>query len=275
MKRWLTKTIIVLCTLHVHVLAQKLGNFEKEVEENDNDQTEVVSKDADTEAGFSFQGELSVESVEAMIQVTGAIFYGTYELLFHIPGWSRAMTDFGYSDYPYATPYAGIYQSGNQKPWMLNAQIDYFYMNRNLSGIVVETIASPHPYFSVQMNYSRLQETVSGTTDELALLDLYVNYNRIKDEHLAFWWGIGIKGMWGDAAHTGPALNIGAEYFPVQPLSIGVHYNIAFIENATLDDLQLLIGIHVNRLKLTAGYQKYRAGDISFPGIIAGIGLYL
>jgi len=252
-------------------MGQKLDNLEKEVEEEQEDN----SNETDSEVNISFSGELSPESVETMIQLTGSILYGTYELMFHIPGWDRAISEFGYSDYPYSDAYAGIYQTGNSKTWMLSAQLDYYYMNRNLTGLALGTLVSPHPYFSVQLKYCRLLETLSDRNDVLTLLDIHLNYNRIKDENFALWWGIGIKGMRGDAYHAGPALNIGAEYFPIQPLSFSVHYNIGFIGAATVDDSQLLVNIHISRLKFTAGYQNYRAGDISFPGIIAGLGIYL
>jgi len=266
--------ILILIVFLGSGMAQKLDNFEKEVEEEDETATNLTSEKSESHTHISFNGELSMEGVESVMQVAGSIFYGSYELMFHIPGWKRAIPEFGYADYPYAEPNTGIYHTGNIKPWAINAQLDYFYMNDNLTGLIFQTFLSPHPYFSLQINYSQLIESESGTTDELELIDMHLNYNRIKDEHLALWWGVGFKSLRGNAAHIGPALNFGAEYFPVQPVSFGIKYNIAFIERATVDDLQLLINCHVSRLKLTAGFQKFRAGDISFPGMVAGLGIY-
>ncbi len=266
--------ILLLIVLLGSVLAQKLDNFEQEIEGNDEEKADITSEESESQTHISFSGELSMEGIETMIQVAGSVFYGSYELMFHIPAWGRAIPEFGYADYPYAESDAGLYQTGNLKPWSINAQLDYFYMNDNLTGLIFRTFLSPHPYFSFQINYSQLMESESGTTDDLELIDIHLNYNRIKDEHLALWWGVGFKVLRGNVVHSGPALNFGAEYYPVQPVSFGINYNIAFFEKSTVDNLQLLTNIHVNRLKLTAGFQKFRAGDISFPGMLAGLGIY-
>jgi hypothetical protein len=271
MNRWLYSIMILLLCLQFPLLAQKLDNFEDEVADSDDDSDEGTET---TDIDVSFSGEIAPESVEAVIQVTGAALYGTYELLFHIPSPDRAFTEFGYADFPYADSYSGIFQTGNSKPFMFQTRMGYFYMNRDLTGYTFETIAAPHPYFSFQINYSRLEEKMVRTTDAMGILDFFINYNRIKDEKIALWWGAGVKNISGNSSHTGFAIDVGAEYFPVQPLSLSSRYNLGFIGGTTTDEFLITTGIHFNRLKLSVGYQSYRAGEITFSGMTAGIGLY-
>lgn len=271
MNRWLYSMLILLLCLQFPLLAQKLDNFEDEVAESDDTGDEETEA---TDIDVSFSGEISPESVEAIIQVAGAALYGTYELLFHLPSPDRAFTEFGYGDFPYADSYSGIYQTGNFKPFMFQTRVGYFYMNRDLTGYIFETIAAPHPYFSFQVNYNRLEEKMIRTKDSMGILDFFVNYNRIKDEIIALWWGAGVKNISGNSSHTGFAIDIGAEYFPIRPLSLSSRYNLGFIGGTTTDEFQVTTGIHINRIRLSAGYQSYRAGEITFSGIITGIGIY-
>ena len=63
--------------------------------------------------------------------------------------------------------------------------------------------------------------------------------------------------------------------FPVKPISTSFLYSIGFFKGATVDEMHLNLNLHIHRFKISIGYQKFRAGDIDFPGMTLGIGFYI
>lgn len=255
--------------------AQKLDEFEKKAARSSESGNNSGSSESENNStGAIIEGEFEPEDVETTLNILGAFIDVTGRLLFYFPEAEGNMYEIRYSPYPYAVGNSGVYTYFGDKDFSIKADLHYFQLNRKLTGIGIKTNISPHPFIDFQIDYTRLSEQVKNGYDHLEFLNLFFNINRIKSEPFSLWWGLGIKTLTGNSSHTAFGLNFGAELFPVQPVSFSLLYNLGFFEGATVDDFNININLHINRFKIFAGYHKYRAGDIDFPGISAGIGVY-
>jgi len=253
----------------------KLADFEEEVEKgsDSNDSDDYESNDYDDYDSFDDD-----DSDFSLFQGCGQSFFrGIADVLFTSEAEIQlGHTKVGYSDFPYCSNSDGIYDKHSKKKYSVYSNLSYFYESSTLDAFNFNARLSPHPAISVELNYSDFTEKLKTRYDHLRMYDFFINYNRLKFENIALWWGIGYKGFMGDRSHGGFAFNLGTNLFlPNTPVSLSINYNMASIESTGVSDFASKIKYHINRAEISLGYRLYKAGQVSINGLTLGIGFYL
>ncbi|MDH7445993.1 outer membrane beta-barrel protein [Aquimarina sp. 2201CG14-23] len=129
---------------------------------------------------------------------------------------------------------------------------------------------------SIEADYLQLWEnnTFFGN-NSLATFTFLAKYHRVRTERFNAYWGIGATYVGGSVEELGFTYGIGAEYFFAKPLSIEVNYNQTIINTRSSDKLNALLNYHLNRFRVTGGYEYLRIGGIDFSTFSAGIGIFI
>ena len=276
---WSTRMIILVISLFIMVkmsISQKLDAFEDKAKGKSESNINSHAENSDqVDMDIRLLDDVDADDVETTLNLFAIFIDATGSLLFHMPEVEGDINFMKYSRYPYSDGYSGVYCIGGAKSVSIKADVNYFQLNRNLTGIGLKTRLSPHPFLDFQLDFLRLSENTDYGNDHLDFFNAFLNFNRIRSEFFTLSWGLGLKAISGESSQSAFGLNFISEIFPVRPISVGINYNVGFFKGASVDEMQLILNLHIQRFKISIGYQKYRAGDIDFPGLTAGLGIYL
>jgi hypothetical protein len=252
----------------------KLADFEEEVEKESNSDN---NDDGDRDYSYVDDDDYDESGCFLSPVIWQAIFKGVANLLFVSKAEIKSgYTKVGYSDYPYCTNSDGIYDQHSLKKYSIYSSMSYFRESNTLNALNFNARLSPLPAISLELNYSDFTEKLKTRYDHLRIYDIFINYNRLKFDNFALWWGLGYKGIMGDESHGSIALNIGTNIFlPGIPLSLAFNYNIGFFESTNVYDFSPKIRFHKDRFELSIGYRRFSAGNVSINGLTLGFGFYL
>ncbi len=227
-------------------------------------------------------------------------FRGCYAVFVHTEGeignWYNGIWP-GFNEYPYCprllgdTTYAEmkrngysggqLYKSGlynnslaglKGRHWRFTEMTSVFRHSSDLDGYQVTVRGSFATLFELSVESSELREEVNGVTDRLQLTNIFLEYNRFRYSQFVFRWGLGWKGVSGDQSDGSAGVSMGAELYPVAPVSLYYHYSGAFINSAYVSEHQFRVNVHFNRYFGHVGYQVFRAGEEGIPGLLVGVG---
>ncbi len=289
-------SILIIQTITFYTLCAqekekgKLAEFEEEVEKssesnnrksddlknyNDNDSYDYDDDcdddyDDDVNYNVDYDGsDLKCPKIFNPLMIVYILFLSEKEI-------DSGYTEVGYSDYPYSSNSDGIYDKYSLKKYSLYSTMSYFRESNTLSALNFNARLSPLPAISFELNYSDFTEILKTRYDHLRMYDIFINYNRLKYDNIALWWGLGFKGMMGDRSHGCFGLNLGTNIFlPGIPLSLGINYNIGGFESTNVSDFSSKIRYHRDRFEISIGYRRYAAGQVSINGWTLGFGFYL
>ena len=109
--------------------------------------------------------------------------------------------------------------------------MNYFRESSSMNALSFNARLSPTPVISFEINYSDFTEKLGTRYDHLRMYDVFLNYNRVKLDNFALWWGIGIKGIMGDRSNNALALNFGTNIFiPNAPVSLSFNFNVGYFD---------------------------------------------
>ena len=261
---------MILSTFSFQISAQekekgKLADFEEEVEKN----SDSSSSDDHDSNDFDDDDNSSSFFVDVTARGVFNIFIITEEEI------KRGTWYAGYSDYPYSENSIGTFLSNSTKTYSVIGELNYFQHSSNLTGTSFNSRLSPYPLFSFEINFSDLKEKLNSRFDHLKIYSVFLNYNRLKNEHIAFYWGLGIMGLLGDKKNNGFAVNTGIDIFPASSISLSTNYNLGFINETEVHDFSAKLKYHLERIYFSLGYQQYTAGQASINGWTLGLGFYL
>ncbi|WP_298310795.1 outer membrane beta-barrel protein [uncultured Aquimarina sp.] len=129
---------------------------------------------------------------------------------------------------------------------------------------------------SIEADYLQLWENNTFFGDNsLATFTFLAKYHRVRTEKFNAYWGMGGTYIAGDVEELGFTYGIGAEYFFAKPLSLELNYNQTLINTRSSDKLNLSLNYHIDRFKVTGGYEYLRIGGVGFSTFSVGIGVFL
>jgi hypothetical protein len=255
----------------------KLADFEKKVDKEENADTKSEeSEDEEAEGGETSEFAESLVSSPGFWDFSFGVVYG---LFINFPGEDSLLYfgDYGncyFSQYPYMSSGEGIFSQEIGKRFSISLSGHYFYDESDLTGYGFRARLSPHPFVNAEIHFSDLTEKLDTRDDHLKLYNVFVNYNRLRLERFAFWWGLGLKGLQGDKTYNGFAFNIGTEIYPARPISLSLNYSGGFINDTYVPDFFGSLNLHLYRFAIFAGYQYWSAGSAKIDGITGGIKLF-
>lgn len=266
----------------------KLGKLEKEVDKKEDDKdkdTEKKEEDSNKNSSESNDASAVAETLadpefwEYALTAVVVVVAGVYVVLINVPGEDSLLYlgDYGncyFSQYPYVSSEEGFFSQVIGKRFSVNISGHYFYDESDLTGYGVRAKYSPHPFFNAELHFTDLTEKLETREDHLKLYNVFINYNRLRLERWAFWWGLGLKGLQGDKTYNGFAYNIGTEIYPVRPISIGLNYSGGFINGNYVPEFFGSLSLHLNRFAVFAGYQYWSAGSAKIDGLVGGMKVF-
>lgn len=255
----------------------KLDNFEEKVSKEEKATDEEKKSDENSDSSDeTAEVAVSLASNPGALKTTGIVIYGLFitfpeeDSLLYLGDYRNCY----YAQYPYVSREDGLFSDVLGKRRSITVSGHYFYDESNLTGYGVRARFSPHPFFNAEIHFTDLTEELSTRDEHLKLYNVFVNYNRMRLQRWAFWWGLGLKGLQGDKTYNGFAFNLGTEIYPAKPVSLNFSYSGGFINDTYVPEFYGALNVHLNRFAIFAGYQYWSAGSAKIDGILGGVKLF-
>jgi hypothetical protein len=219
----------------------------------------------------------SPEEESIMQQITNYMLLGIFfqfpdenEVFYDGKFWERS-----FSEYPYRHPGIGMFADSSTKWFLLSFNGAFITDGDRISGYGGRLFVSPFPVINLQFQFTDLAEKLTTHTDRIRFYDVLLNYNRVKTEIVSIWWGLGFSGFEGPTTHSsGPALDFGMEFYPIEPVSLSGSYIIAGLKTSSLKEGLIRINVHFSRSYGSLGYQSFSIGSSTLDGVIIGGGMW-
>ncbi|GAA4275407.1 hypothetical protein [Aquimarina mytili] len=117
------------------------------------------------------------------------------------------------------------------------------------------------------------EENTNFGNNSLAIFTFMAKYHRIRTEKFNAWWGLGTTYIAREVEELGFAYGLGAEFFFTKPFSLETNFNQTFINKETVNKFNILLNYHVNRYKISGGYEHLKIGHPNFSTFSVGLGI--
>ncbi|OED40505.1 hypothetical protein AB832_03615 [Flavobacteriaceae bacterium (ex Bugula neritina AB1)] len=129
---------------------------------------------------------------------------------------------------------------------------------------------------SLETDYLQLWEHNTFFGDNsLAIFTTFAKYHRIRTERFNAYWGIGASYIAGEVEELGFTYGLGAEYFFARPMSIEANFNQSSFKYDTTTKFNALLNYHIDRFKISGGYESFSIGAVNFSTFSVGVGIFL
>ncbi len=126
----------------------------------------------------------------------------------------------------------------------------------------------------LEVNYLQLWENNPNFgSDHLAIYTSLAKYYRIRTQKLDAWWGIGASYIDGAVNKLGFTYGLGAELFFAKPLSFEAIFNQTLVNSETVNKFNGLFNYHLNKYRMTVGYEHLKIGNQNFSMVTLGTGI--
>lgn len=172
--------------------------------------------------------------------------------------------------YPYFYDNEGEYaaelsDTGRKQSFKLGVN----YLFNYVDGMELNAVYKPIPILGIDVSYVHFSEKNRTSTEILDVSSVMLNYYRIREKNISFWWGLGATYVGNEVSKIGFAYNLGMEIYPVKPISLHLSWKESFINKSEIGVLKTQLKYHVKKKTFFIGYHHYQiAGeDISGPSI--------
>jgi hypothetical protein len=182
--------------------------------------------------------------------------------------------------YPYYNNQSGNYEnpdtaSHSKNHFRFDADYQFLYSNKNLTGNHFKCNIRPFQYFYVQAQYHQLTEKVSNTQSNLSLFNFNLCYDRLRFEKFNLGWKAGMCYIADNVNMAGFSVGLDAEAFVVKPVSVYVSKQWGSIHRVAVNEFELGAKFHLKRLNIHAGYEHLKIGSPLYNYAFIGAGVRL
>jgi hypothetical protein len=205
-------------------------------------------------------------------------YYPTVGLFFGFEG-EPGPNEMYFARYPYAERDHGLYlpidEYGYDDRRMRTAVTAHFQSNEDaLFGGFLQVKFSPNRFLTLDVNRLQLFETLDDRTDQFAITNFNLQYNRIRMPRFHLWWGGGLMLLENDLMYGSPSVSAGFDWFIKRPVSLHADTQFGFPNGVFARQHQLRVQMHLNRYMIYAGYEGIRASDVKIPNWTMGTGVW-
>ncbi|GAA4273406.1 hypothetical protein U6A24_19450 [Aquimarina gracilis] len=126
----------------------------------------------------------------------------------------------------------------------------------------------------LEIDYLQLwEENTNFGSNSLAIYTALGKYHRVRTERFNAWWGLGAAYVDGEIDEWGFTYGLGAELFFTKPFSLETTFNQTFINEETVNKFTILLNYHVNRYKVSGGYEHLKIGSLDLSTFSVGVGV--
>lgn len=195
----------------------------------------------------------------------------------------------GFNDYPYADEENGLYLPPDFEPVKdMSLQLTGHLQSDQdaVYGAFLQAKWSPNRAITLDVNRLQLLEFVdkpngSGpsetTTDQFAITNLNLAYNRVHHQKFQLWWGAGLmllNGGGNEVLYGSPSVNAGLTWYFKKPLSLYADTQIGAPNGVYARQNQVRMQVHLKRFMVYAGYQGVKVGSVGVPSVAVGTGVW-
>lgn len=192
------------------------------------------------------------------------IFYTVYSTFIESPWEMKGkMHDAEFSIYPYKNKKYGNFIYTNTTNYTivrLDVYNHFFVENSNLFGNDLGIDFKFLKRFSLDVNYTTLQEKFAGKRGSFNLFSALLKYYRIRTQRLDAWFGLGFRSVFNTVNETRFLLGFGGELFVVKPISLSASYKWATVNQQPVRNTKLLLKYHVKNYRIATGFEQYILG---------------
>ncbi|WP_299218819.1 hypothetical protein [uncultured Aquimarina sp.] len=208
-----------------------------------------------------------------------SIFWGiTYGLVFETPIEKEHLAnDASITKYPYYNKTKGNYSyewGDDTEVFRTTISNRFIAENGKLYGNHLNGEIWFLKRISLEGDYLQLwEENTNFGDNSLAMYTALAKYHRVRTERFNAWWGIGAAYVDGEVDELGFTYGLGAELFFAKPLSVEAVFNQTFINNRTVNKFTGSLNYHVDRYKISGGYEHLKIGNQDFSMFSIGVGI--
>ena len=206
------------------------------------------------------------------------LWYPTYGAFFGYEG-ELDVNAHSFSKYPYVWEDVGMYNRAYEEGRWARTELNFHFQSNEdrLYGGYGQIKISPWRFLNFELNHLQLIESLNTPdegTDQLAITNFNVQFNRIRHHKIQGWWGGGLMFINGEEATVTPSAVLGTTIYIKKPISLYLDAQIGWPEGTVVTQTQARLQIHLNRFKVYGGYQGLRFGRVFEPNWMFGFGAY-
>lgn len=147
----------------------------------------------------------------------------------------------------------------------------FFIENNNLYGNDLGVDVKFLKRFSLDMNYTTLQEKIANKNDSFNLFSALLKYHRIRTQRLDAWFGLGFRSVFNNVNETRFLLGFGGELFIGKPISLAGSHKWATVNQQSVRNTKLHLKYHIKNYRITTGYEQYVLGVSKINAFSMGV----
>ena len=221
----------------------------------------------------TFQNMLFVGIAEGFLFITYYSTIGNYELEDHL---HNKLTT-----YPFYNGLSGNYKNSNSgllsgKLFRVDLGNSFLYSNESLFGNHLKFKLRPFQYFFMQVDYFQLVEydKIYKEYSNLSLFNFNVCYDRLRFEKFNLGWNLGANYIGNEVKKAGFSYGLNTEIFIVKNFSLLSSMKWSMINEASVNEFELLGKYHINRYFVSFGYEHLKIATPTYDFISFGGGIY-
>lgn len=206
------------------------------------------------------------------------LWYPTYGLMFGFEG-ERYPNEIEFARYPYEKENEGIYREIDEVGYRIRSEFNFHFQSNgdNLYGGYGQLKFSPWRFMNFEINHLQLVESFDNQgdkTDQLAITNMSIQFNRIRHHRIQGWWGLGAMLLNGERNYASPSFVAGTTIYFMKPLSLYLDTQIGIPNGTVATQTQARLQVHLDRFKIYGGYQGTRIGGLFEPNWTLGAGIH-
>ncbi len=130
------------------------------------------------------------------------------------------------------------------------------------------------PFLGAEVNHLHFFD---GGEEEnnLGITSLILNFYRIRENRVSGYWGMGATYVGSGINTTGFTYNLGMDIYVGKPVSLGLSWKQAFINESSINEFRALGRYHKNKMAFHTGFVHYQLGGINYPSGVVGVEIRL
>lgn len=254
-----TSLAALLLWAYAPLSASSLGDFEKQYDKGDPPVAKVVAQETKKEAR-----KILDSAAKAAASDDDTSWRDTLLLLpiysFALPIYPFALANssphLGFADRPYAPKPDGsplAYAEGS-KAFSARLEATYQRVSDSIGGLGARLRYLSTNRLGAEASWTRYRERYNRV--DLNVADVEVMGAIHQEAELVELYGLGVKMLSGVRTLAGPELRLGADYYPIAPLSVEGTIGLSVINGNGLGDFRASAGVELRRVQLRLGYRS-------------------
>ena len=142
--------------------------------------------------------------------------------------------------------------------------------NSSINAIEINANYRVLPILGIEVSHLNFSESTLSGQNQLGISSFMLKYYRVREQPVSIWWGMGASYVGNGVDTWGFAYTIGAEIFPVEPISFFTSFKQSFINYSNINEFKFHLKYHIDKIAVFTGYQANSLGGENVNGLVFG-----